>query len=100
LSTGGTPSSGGCDFTSASCTAPCDAYAATTATAWKQQPCQALIDCLKTKASCISATDPLCGPKQAPSYAAPVCGDAYYNAASDSDISKAVTTYINCICGF
>ena len=98
--TGGSSSSGGCDFSSAACTAPCDAFAGTTATSWKQAPCQALLTCLQKNASCIVAADPLCGPKQAPSYAAPICGNDYYNAASDSDISTALTTYIKCICGF
>lgn len=98
--TGGSVSSGGCDFSSPSCTAPCDAFAGTTATGWKQAPCQALITCLQNSASCITAADPLCGPKQAPSYAAPTCGNDYYNAASDSDISTALTTFIKCICGF
>lgn len=99
-STGGSVSSGGCDFSSPTCTAPCDAFAATTATSWKQAPCQALLTCLQGTGACITAADLLCGPKQAPSYAAPACGNDYYNAASDSDISTALTTYIKCICGF
>jgi len=93
-------SSGGCDFSSPACTAPCDAFAGTIATSWKQAPCQALLTCLQHDGSCITAADPLCGPKQAPSYAAPICGNDYYNAASDSDISTALTTYIKCVCGF
>jgi hypothetical protein len=98
--TGGSISSGGCDFSSATCTAPCDAFAGTPATSWKQAPCQALLTCLQKNASCIAAADPLCGPTQAPNYAAPICGNDYYNAASDSDISTALSTYIKCICGF
>ena len=100
LTTGGSVSSGGCDFSSPSCTAPCDAFAGTAATSWKQAPCQALLTCLQNNASCIAAADPLCGPKQAPSFVAPICGNDYYNAASDSDISTALTTYIKCVCGF
>jgi len=98
--TGGSISSGGCNFDSASCTAPCASFASSPASSWKQAPCEKLLACLEQNASCIAAADPLCGPKQAPSYAPPVCGNDYYDAASDSDISSALTTHIECVCGF
>jgi hypothetical protein len=98
--TGGKANSGGCDFGSAACANPCDSFASSPSSSWKQAPCQALLTCLDENASCITASDVLCGPKQAPSYAAPACGNDYYNAASDSEMSTALTTYVKCVCGF